>query len=160
MHDYLPKVKTISNQLVASSHLVVDEDLCLHVLNGLGPEYAAFVTSISTHGILMTYKDLRGMFLTQEICLMAENPFVDIQNSSAYYTTSNDLRGGSGNHSQSANRGRYNQGRNAPSHFYHTATPLGSYSCNGSHSRYSSSNAPDYCQICNQIGHKALDYHQ
>ncbi|KAJ4954753.1 hypothetical protein NE237_011536 [Protea cynaroides] len=134
---------------------MADDDLCLHVLNGLGPEYAAFIISISTRGIPKTYNDLQGMLLTQEISIMVDNLFVDVYNPSAHYTTSNDShgglypRGGSGNH-----------GRNAPPRFYHTTTPPGSYSGNGSHSGHSSSNALDYCQICNRIGHKALDCRQ
>ncbi|KAJ4973750.1 hypothetical protein NE237_006924 [Protea cynaroides] len=90
------------------------------------------------------------MLLTKEIHLMAENPSVDVHDPSAHYTTSNDSHGGPDPCS------RYNRGRNAPSRFYHIATPPGSYSGNA-HSGHSSSNVPDYCPICNRIGYKALD---
>lgn len=48
MSEYLIKIKSISDQLAAAGRKVDNEDLVLYVLNGLGPEYASFVTSIST----------------------------------------------------------------------------------------------------------------
>ncbi|XP_042509303.1 uncharacterized protein LOC122084961 [Macadamia integrifolia] len=69
IHEYLLKIKTITDQLAIARCPVSDEDLCLHIMNGLGSDYAAFVTSISTRDIPITFHDLHDMLLTQELHL-------------------------------------------------------------------------------------------
>ncbi|GAV59707.1 UBN2_3 domain-containing protein, partial [Cephalotus follicularis] len=63
---YLQKVKSISDALALASTPISDEDLIIYILGGLGDEYRAFVTSISTRGTSITLVDLHGLLLTEE----------------------------------------------------------------------------------------------
>lgn len=48
MTEYLENARCLADTLTAISHPVSDEDLILYVLSDLDPDYAAFVTSITT----------------------------------------------------------------------------------------------------------------
>ncbi|KAL5731456.1 hypothetical protein ACHQM5_004181 [Ranunculus cassubicifolius] len=88
MTDYLLKIKGITDQLASVGKVLDEDDVILHVLRGLGPEYGAFVTSITTRSTPISFTYLRGMLLSQEICLNEEQTILQNINVSANLTTS------------------------------------------------------------------------
>ncbi|GAV75006.1 UBN2 domain-containing protein [Cephalotus follicularis] len=85
MANYLQKVKSISDALALASTPVSDEDLIIYILCGLGDEYRAFVTSISTRGTSITLADLHGLLLTEEI--RAQSALMHLSNASTHTAT-------------------------------------------------------------------------
>ncbi|GAV68770.1 UBN2 domain-containing protein, partial [Cephalotus follicularis] len=85
MAVYLEKVKSISDALALASTPVSYEDLIIYILGGLGDEYRAFVTSISTRGTSITLADLHGLLLTEEI--RAQSALMHLSNASANTAT-------------------------------------------------------------------------
>lgn len=66
MTEYLENARCLADTLTAISHPVSDEDLILYVLSDLDPDYAAFVTSITTWSDSISYNDSYNLLLTQE----------------------------------------------------------------------------------------------
>ncbi|GAV89277.1 UBN2_3 domain-containing protein, partial [Cephalotus follicularis] len=141
MAVYLQKVKSISDALALASTPVSDEDFIIYILGGLGDEYRAFVSSISTQSTLITLADLHGLLLTEEI--RAQSALMHLSNASANTATKTsnpDSRQNHGRgHSSSARmgRGKSNSHFSAPHSSYIPPHPL--------------------CQICNQPRHSALN---
>ena len=51
IQDYVTEVKTIADQLASVGSQVEDEDMVAVTLNGLGPEYKSFDTSVSVRAV-------------------------------------------------------------------------------------------------------------
>lgn len=64
--DYLHRIKVITDSLAAINYPVPDHDLLLYTLNGLGPEYASFVTTMEKRVEPLTFNELRGRLLNHE----------------------------------------------------------------------------------------------
>ena len=64
--EYLQRMKSIADNLAAAAQRVSDTDLVLYILGGLGPEYEAFIVSVTTRSDTISLDDLTGMLLTHE----------------------------------------------------------------------------------------------
>lgn len=63
---YLHRIKSISDSLGAINERTKDIDLVHYTLNGLGPEYGPFVTTIEHRSSPNTFSELRSSLLTQK----------------------------------------------------------------------------------------------
>ena len=63
---YLHRIKSISDSLGAINERIKDIDLVHYTLNGLGPEYGPFVTTIEHRSPSITFSELRSSLLTHE----------------------------------------------------------------------------------------------
>ncbi|GAV68966.1 UBN2 domain-containing protein [Cephalotus follicularis] len=141
MEIYLQKVKSISDALALASTPVSDKDLIIYILGGLGDEYRAFVTSISTRGTSITLADLHDLLLTEEI--RAQSALMHLSNASAdtatktYNPDSFQNHGRGRGSSVRRGHGRSNSHFSAPHSSYLPPHPL--------------------CQICNQPRHSTLN---
>ena len=89
MSEYLLKIKGIVDQLASFGKPVEDDDIVIQVLRGLGPEYKYFTTSITTHSTPVTFSELRGMLINQEILDVETIPAHDISISTNLSTANN-----------------------------------------------------------------------
>ncbi|OVA01418.1 hypothetical protein BVC80_8447g7 [Macleaya cordata] len=76
--EYLVKIKNLADSLAVVSQLITDCALVLYVLSGLGPEYGPFVTSMTTRPVPVTFDDLQGYLISQELRLTVAAPVVDV----------------------------------------------------------------------------------
>ncbi|OVA08197.1 hypothetical protein BVC80_1107g14 [Macleaya cordata] len=76
--EYLVKMKNLANSLAVVSQPITDCALVLYVLSGLGPEYGPFVTSMTTRPVPVTFDDLHGYLISQELRLAVVAPVVDV----------------------------------------------------------------------------------
>lgn len=67
--DYLQKTKAITDHLAASGHAVLDDKVLLYILGGLGLDYDALVTSITTRIEPTDLDELHGFLLSHELRL-------------------------------------------------------------------------------------------
>ena len=63
---YLHRIKSISDSLGAINERIKDIDLVHYTLNGFGPEYRPFVTTIEHRSPPITFSELRSSLLTHE----------------------------------------------------------------------------------------------
>ncbi|XP_047340060.1 uncharacterized protein LOC124943622 [Impatiens glandulifera] len=81
MESYLQAIKVITDNLAAAGQKVVDEDLILYVLSGLGPEYESLLVAVTTRPDSINVDDLSGLLLTYEIrleSLYANSPTANV----------------------------------------------------------------------------------
>ena len=66
--DYFIKMKNIADNMAAAGSALSDDDLILHVLSGLGPDYNSVATYITGQvGVgKMSVNEAYAMLLTQE----------------------------------------------------------------------------------------------
>ena len=69
MSDYLQKKITIADNLAAIAKPISDSDLASSLLSGLGSDYEAFITSMTTHLDALSIDDLTSFLLFQEVRL-------------------------------------------------------------------------------------------
>ncbi|KAF8398674.1 hypothetical protein HHK36_014529 [Tetracentron sinense] len=146
--DYLDKMKHIADALEAIGQPITEYDLCNQILNGLGQEYDPVHTSVVNRDTPINFEDLFGQLLTFEMRLDSHTTTPTLEQPSTAFFTNRSThsraqgRGGSRGSSyfRGRGRGRNHGGRANPSN-NHSTKP---------------SNAPS-CQICNRVGHSALD---
>ncbi|KAA8519374.1 hypothetical protein F0562_013630 [Nyssa sinensis] len=144
--DYFSKVRLLADSLAATGNLIFEKELISCILNGLGPTYESFLTSITTRSDPLTSHDLYQLLLIHESRLnhttTLTTPFSDF---SANFTSS----------SQTHSRGSFRSGRQGRGRGRSPHTQGGrSYSPNNG-SQQSNMHRPT-CQICNKYGHVAL----
>lgn len=64
--EYLQEVKSISDSLASIKERVVDGDLVMYVLNGLGRDYDNFVISVQNRENPLSFADLKAKLATHE----------------------------------------------------------------------------------------------
>ncbi|XP_042479750.1 subtilisin-like protease SBT4.3 [Macadamia integrifolia] len=107
--DYLQRVKELVDNLAAAAHPVSDSDVILHILRGLGSDYDAFATSVTTHIDPLSLDDFTGLLLSQEILKEHRATPLDLPPSEANYVNKDSSSNGRSNGSR--NSGRSNNGR-------------------------------------------------
>ena len=65
--DYFGQVKRLSDTLAAIGKRLEDEELIAYLLHGLGPDYDALVTSITTRSDTYTISDVYAHMLSYEM---------------------------------------------------------------------------------------------
>jgi gag-polypeptide of LTR copia-type len=73
--DYLNRMRSLSDELAFIGYPMSDGDLTSALLNGLGPEFNSFVTSVITSSRLQpfSFADLHGMLLSYESRLQGQS---------------------------------------------------------------------------------------
>ncbi|XP_015166957.1 uncharacterized protein [Solanum tuberosum] len=66
MVEYLQKMKTCDDNLPVAAHPVIDDDLILYILGGLGEEYDVVVFFVTYRAELISSFDLYGLILSHE----------------------------------------------------------------------------------------------
>lgn len=113
MHEYLLQLKNITNMLVAVSSPIDEEDMVLHILNGLSAEFNSIKTAIKTRPQAISLPELQDLLIIkdQQICLPAlVMSFNNNVLSFAFITkqmSNNDGGGGSNHSGWSRGKGRY-----------------------------------------------------
>ena len=138
MSKYVQKKKSIADNLAAVAQPVSDSDLASSLLNCLGSEYEAFITSMTTRMEPIPLDDLTGFLLSQEARLEETSISADVPTANVVTHSTGNNRGrrrSSSGNNRGPSRGR---GRNAYD-----------YNINSGH--HNSSRL--ICQVCNKPGH-------
>lgn len=121
--DYLDKMKSIADALEAIAQPVIEYDLRNKILNGLGPEYDSFHTSIANRETPISFEELFGQLLTFELRLELHHSTPTIEQPvTALYTTTT-TQGRSNSRERSDNRGRGHGRQNARGGSSHKPNP-------------------------------------
>ncbi|PKU78648.1 Retrovirus-related Pol polyprotein from transposon TNT 1-94 [Dendrobium catenatum] len=148
MQQYLNHVKVIVDNIAAAGSNVDAEDVILHILNGLPAAYNPFKAAIRTSPLPMSLDNLYSLLCSEEIIVNQEisKESSTAVGATALYATS------------------INQSRNRPPRkFGKTRTPpvgqtlLPANSTPVTPNSASANMARPTCQICNKIGHIALN---
>ena len=67
IQEYVTEITTIADQLASIEAAVSDDDLVAVTLNGLGPEYKAFDTSISVRQDMPDFNELLALLIHEEV---------------------------------------------------------------------------------------------
>lgn len=92
--DYLNRIRAIADELVFIGSPVSDEDLTMHILHGLGPEFNPFVMAATTRQEPFSLTDLQAILLSQESLLNSQfsagltSSLPSVQDLTALYTRS------------------------------------------------------------------------
>ena len=78
MDEYLTKMKMVADNLGTAGYLVSDEDLMLHVLAGLGPEYDLVVVNLTSRIVPATWQESQALLLNQESHIDQMNTIVNL----------------------------------------------------------------------------------
>nr|CAD1839991.1 unnamed protein product [Ananas comosus var. bracteatus] len=155
--DYMNKIKAISDNLAAVGKSIHDDDLIHHIVHGLPPEYDPIRVSIRTNPSISTVEEVHAILASEELLLEERRQlqssithestaFIAQNNSFQNNLGSNYGRGRNTNNGRGRGRGRGGYGRGG-----------------GQPPRNNNTNANGgqrpTCQICNRIGHIALDCH-
>lgn len=150
--DYFGQVKRLSDTLAAIGKRLEDEELIAYLLRGLGPDYDALVTSITTRSHTYTISDVYAHMLSYEMRQDHNNNRGQV--SSVNNVNRYPLRGGSNARRNGCGRGR-GGGRNNGGRS-NRPPQRGPAVNNGA----SSSNGP-LCQIYGKPNHDSLQcYHR
>ncbi|KAA8525572.1 hypothetical protein F0562_007427 [Nyssa sinensis] len=143
--DYFGKVGLLVDSLATIGNLISEKELNSYILNGLGPTYESFLTSITTRSDPLTSHDLYQLLLIHESRL----------NHTTTLTTPSDFFANFTSSSQTRSRSPFRSGRQGRGRGRSPHTRGGrSYSPNNG-SQQSTMHRPT-CQICNKSGHVAL----
>ncbi|KAF5451549.1 hypothetical protein F2P56_026649 [Juglans regia] len=141
--DYYHKVRLLSDTMTAAGEPLRDSEVVSYLLNGLNSEFDSFVISITTRATPISSTELFNHLLTLESRIsLHSNQQGILPNPSANFTTPSFSRGG-----RNQFRGGKNNGRNGRNR--------GGRSFNS----YQNSSQPSFkptCQVCNKVGHVAL----
>lgn len=85
--EYLQKVKHGADNLAAVASPVDDEDLIIHTLNGLPPDYGSFKTSIWTRSCPISIEELHVLLLCEEMNLNSIQQTQSDSTSTAFLTS-------------------------------------------------------------------------
>lgn len=160
--EYFSHVRHLVDALTTTSNPLSDKDLVTYLLNGLGPLYESFVTSITTQAEPVSSQELYHLLLIHESRITHTN----LNNSSfSFQTSANastrqicDQRGRNFNRGNRTGHGRRDNsrgnGRGFSSNTYQTPS---TYSPNSRSSPPpTNTNQRPTCQICSKQGHIAL----
>ncbi|KAI0496100.1 hypothetical protein KFK09_022407 [Dendrobium nobile] len=128
MQEYLMEIKKTVDLIISAGCNLDNEDIILHILNGLPPHYQSFKTAIKTLQTPLSLDSLYAMLISEEI---------HIRQDSQRYSITTDSQT-----ALYANRGHSRQGRGRQQ------------SVNPSSSKQGSKSSL-ICQICTKRGHSA-----
>ncbi|KAB2602612.1 hypothetical protein D8674_003617 [Pyrus ussuriensis x Pyrus communis] len=159
--DYLQRIKSISDALMAAGAPVSEPDLIAVTLNGLSDDYESFIDSILLRISSTSLDELHGLLLNKELFMhrkkKAPHMLLNIPHiaiaiiSSAIIVVEAIFR--KNNRGRGHYRGNYPNSGPGNGSFYHTS---GNFNRNsGGFNRSSGHRSP--CQICNSSDHEALD---
>ncbi|PKU65158.1 Retrovirus-related Pol polyprotein from transposon TNT 1-94 [Dendrobium catenatum] len=128
MQDYLMEIKKTVDLIISAGCNLDNEDIILHILNGLPPPYQSFKTAVRTLQTPLSLDNLYAMLISEEIHLRQDSQRFSshTDNQAALYT----------------NRGRSRRGRGS------------TYQTSQNNSK-TGSKSSIICQICTKRGHSA-----
>ena len=63
---FLHVIKAIADELAIIDHPVLDDDLTLYILNGLGPKFREIAAPISAHETPLKFKEIHDLLVGHE----------------------------------------------------------------------------------------------
>ncbi|XP_035544580.1 uncharacterized protein LOC118347977 [Juglans regia] len=151
----------LADTLAATGSPLSNKELVTYLLNGLGPSYEPFVTSITTRSDPITPHELYHLLLIHETRLSHNS-----RNTSPTFSLQPSVNLSTGQHRDQRGRSTYrgnrgSRGRNRGSYRGRSSQPFQNYpSSNTFQNNYSSSNTNrPICQVCSKPGHVALQCH-
>lgn len=149
INQYLQTIRDLSNQLASIGSPISDTDFFYYTLDGLGPEFESFITTVSLQAEDLPFKDLSSLLRSHEIRLSSLNP--DLSTATILFTArppspsiSPQPRNSFQQH-QGRGRGR-GRGFGSSSHLPpHPGQPP------------SHPHGRPICQVCWKPGHEAID---
>ncbi|KAM6552097.1 hypothetical protein CsatB_001905 [Cannabis sativa] len=75
--DYVDKVQAIADSLAVAGSPILDQDLILQLLNGLGPEYDPVVSGITARSDSLTFEEVQALLLSHESRLEHHSSLTD-----------------------------------------------------------------------------------
>ncbi|KAB5529228.1 hypothetical protein DKX38_019309 [Salix brachista] len=146
IHDYMLKMRSLSETLASAGQLISDDELTLYILGGLGHDYDSVVVNLTSRHDQVTLQEVQYMLQSQEMRLEQLNlstpsdTYTPNANLATYFRKSLNLQGFNNNFS------------NTPRNF---ANDRGH-----GKGKWGRGNRP-HCQLCNRPGHIALKcYHR
>ncbi|PKU66248.1 Retrovirus-related Pol polyprotein from transposon TNT 1-94 [Dendrobium catenatum] len=146
MPQYLSHIKTIVDNIAASGSNVDNEDIILHILNGLPTIYNSFKTAIRTSALPINLDNLYSLLCSEEINVTRElaKETSAVAGSTALYTSSSNTY-------RNRNSRQFHKNKNQMAN---TPTPASSPTV-PTPINYNTGRST--CQICNKQGHIALN---
>nr|XP_007140419.1 hypothetical protein PHAVU_008G110300g [Phaseolus vulgaris]ESW12413.1 hypothetical protein PHAVU_008G110300g [Phaseolus vulgaris] len=144
--DYFRKVKRLRDTLAAIGKRVEDEELIAYMLQGLGPDYDPFVTSITTRTDVYTVSDVYAHMLSYEMRHLRNGTLEQFSSANNVNRMSN--RGGTNGRRGGRGRGRQSNGGRGQT--WHTRNNFGRQPSKAQ------SNSDKVYQICGKPNHDAL----
>ncbi|KAL5815035.1 hypothetical protein ACOSQ4_025676 [Xanthoceras sorbifolium] len=137
--EFILKVKGFGNSLRSAGQTVIDQDLILCVLNGLGHKYDSVVVMLSQQQLTMSLHEAQYMLMIHEQRIEHLNSFaqIDVLAPAANFVSQSGGRNGNRGGFASGNRGNTNN-----------------HGKRGRGGRWNNNRPP--CQICGRSGHSAF----
>ena len=134
--DCILKMKSLAMSLMAAGQQIIDDELILYILGGLGLELEAVIVNLTSRESI-TLQEVQYILQTHEMRLesLSTATTVYLSSSSIHFSQRQYFRGGCGGrgHSSAGGRGRFPSGGRGYNYF----------------------NKP-LCQICGRMGHISL----
>ncbi|KAI0524045.1 hypothetical protein KFK09_003409 [Dendrobium nobile] len=146
MQQYLIRIKSIMDNISAFGSQIDTEDIMLHILNGLPPNFNSFKSTIRNSLLPIDLDTFYSMLCNEEIHLQHEQYQ---ENTTTTSTTVLYAANSNNSHSCSNNAKRYGKNKTPQTP---PATPTYAYSPPSSQN-----SARPTCQICGKLGHVALN---
>jgi hypothetical protein len=153
--DYFQRFQSLTDSLATVGQPVNDFEMVAFLLAGLGPDYDPFVTSVTTRVEPLSVEEIYGHLLSHELRLEHHHSSIDLFVTGAHYAAH-------GGNSFRPHCSGYNSILGAPSSGRGPSRP---YSNRQSRGRgrdtyfFPGHGSPPrpVCQVCNRVGHIALD---
>ncbi|KAL6322818.1 hypothetical protein AAG906_020818 [Vitis piasezkii] len=166
MMEYLLKIKSIVDNLVAIGENITKQDRILYLLAGLGAEYNSFIISVTSGHEPLSLEEIHSMLLTHENRLEQQHITEETNLLQANIATMN-LQGYNKKNQkfgQFKTQGRDNQNQQQFNHQNFGRSRRGSFNNHfysfGSFNNVSGgSNGKPQCQVCGKYGHIAINYY-
>lgn len=123
---YVQQAKAYSDQLAALGSPVAEEDLIHYITEGLGPAYWPFTRALEARIDSISFDNLYGLLLSEELQLARDESSLDSLNASANYSQ----RGGRGCGNRGRGRGRFTS-NSSKSFFGSINMDITCYNCRG-----------------------------
>ena len=137
--EFLHGIKVIADELAIINHPILDDDLTLYILNGLGPEFREIAAPICARETSLKFKEIHDLLVGHESYLLRlENQSAATFVPTAHY--SHQQEGASGQHKPSP-KASSNKTRN--NNWHHKNGPS-----NSGHRKFKPK-----CQWCDQMGY-------
>lgn len=86
MAEYLQLIKAISDELAIIDAPLAEDDIIIHALNGLGPEFKEIAAAVRARENPITFEELHDKLVAYEGYLKREEAGSDVSIATANYT--------------------------------------------------------------------------
>ncbi|KAF5468883.1 hypothetical protein F2P56_012994 [Juglans regia] len=137
--EFLQSIKMLADELAIIDHPVLDDDLTLYILNGLGPEFREIAAPIRARETSMKFEELHDLLVGHEKYIrrleVQSAPLIATANYTQQKRSFSGNGGSSSSHRNSSNGSRGRGGRGPSDSGFKKYKPK--------------------CQLCDQMGHTA-----